>query len=64
MMAENAVSVKDDVTEQQEIKAGEHVGLVRFGSQVAVYLPKDRVRVLVKEGQKVQGGLTVLALWK
>lgn len=52
------------VKPQQEIKAGEHVGLVRFGSQVAVYLPKDRVRVLVKEGQKVQGGLTVLALWK
>ena len=43
---------------------GEHLGLVRFGSQVAVYLPKNAVRVLVKEGQKVQGGLTVLALWK
>ena len=33
-------------------------------AQVAVYLPKDKVRVLVKEGQKVQGGITVLALWK
>ena len=40
------------------------MGLVRFGSQVAVYLPKDKVRVLVKEGQKVQGAVTVLALWK
>lgn len=48
----------------QDIKAGEHLGLVRFGSQVAVYLPKNSVRVLVKEGQKVQGGITVLALWK
>ncbi len=48
----------------QDVKIGEHVGMVRFGSQVAVYLPKDAVRVLVKEGQKVQGGLTVLALWK
>ena len=48
----------------QEIKTGDHLGLVRFGSQVAVYLPKNSVRVLVKEGQKVQGGLTVLALWK
>lgn len=52
------------VKPQQEIKAGEHLGLVRFGSQVAVYMPKDKVRVLVKQGQKVQGGLTVLALWK
>ncbi len=48
----------------QEVKAGQTIGLVRFGSQVAVYLPKNQVRVLVKEGQKVQGALTVLALWK
>lgn len=47
-----------------DIKQGRRLGLVRFGSQVAVYLPKDRVRVMVKEGQKVQGGITVLALWK
>lgn len=48
----------------QEIKAGHLIGLVRFGSQVAIYLPKDLVRVVVKEGQHVQGGNTVLALWK
>lgn len=52
------------VKPQQDIKAGAHLGLVRFGSQVAVYLPKDGVRVMVKEGQKVQGGVTVLGLWK
>ncbi len=52
------------VKPQQEIKAGDHLGLVRFGSQVAVYMPKDKVRIMVKEGQKVQGGITVLALWK
>ncbi len=48
----------------EEIKQDRRLGLVRFGSQVAVYLPKDKVRVVVKEGQKVQGGITVLALWK
>ena len=47
-----------------DIKQGRRLGLVRFGSQVAVYLPKDKVRIVVKEGQKVQGGITVLALWK
>ncbi len=52
------------VKPQQEIKIGGHLGLVRFGSQVAVYLPKNAVRILVKEGQKVQGGITVLGLWK
>lgn len=48
----------------QELKKGQLIGLVRFGSQVAVYMPKDAVRVVVKEGQKVQAGNTVLALWK
>lgn len=48
----------------QDIDQGHLIGLIRFGSQVAVYLPKDKVRVVVKEGQKVQGGNTVLALWK
>ena len=48
----------------QEIKQSNLIGMIRFGSQVAVYLPKDKVRVVVKEGQKVQGGNTVLALWK
>ena len=52
------------VKPQQDIKTGAHLGLVRFGSQVAVYLPKDGARILVKEGQKVQGGVTVLGLWK
>ncbi len=47
-----------------DVKIGERIGMIRFGSQVAVYLPKDKVRVVVKEGQKVQGGLTVLALWR
>ena len=47
-----------------DIKQGRRLGLVRFGSQVAVYLPIKKVRVMVKKGQKVQGGITVLALWK
>ncbi len=48
----------------EPIKQDRRLGLVRFGSQVAVYMPKEKVRVVVKEGQKVQGGITVLALWK
>ena len=52
------------VTTGQDIDQGHLIGLIRFGSQVAVYLPKDAVRVIVKEGQKVEGGNTVLALWK
>ncbi|MDR1123182.1 MAG: phosphatidylserine decarboxylase [Elusimicrobiota bacterium] len=47
-----------------EVKAGQKAGMIYFGSQVAVYMPKEKVRVVVKEGQSVQGGITVLALWK
>ena len=47
----------------EDIRQDRRLGLVRFGGQVAVYLPKDKVRIIVKEGQKVQGGITVLALW-
>ena len=48
----------------EEVKAGQKVGIIYFGSQVAVYLPKDKARVLVKEGQNVQGALTVLGVWR
>ncbi|MDR0646392.1 MAG: phosphatidylserine decarboxylase [Elusimicrobiota bacterium] len=47
-----------------EVKAGQKAGLIYFGSQVAVYLPKDKVRITVKEGQSVQGGFTTLGLWR
>jgi len=50
------------VTEGQEVKTGERVGMIYFGSQVAVYLP-ETARVLVKPGDKVAGAETVLALW-
>ncbi|ACC97682.1 Putative phosphatidylserine decarboxylase [Elusimicrobium minutum Pei191] len=52
-----------NVKKGDELTIGQLVGHIRFGSQVAVYLPKDAVRVLVKEGQKVEGGVTVLGLW-
>jgi len=41
---------------------GERIGLVRFGSRVDVWLPKDAV-ILVKLGQNVKGGSSVLAQW-
>lgn len=52
------------VKKGQKVKAGQKVGVIYFGSQVAVYLPKDKVIVTVKEGQMVQGALSVLGLWK
>ena len=48
----------------ESVKAGQYAGVIYFGSQVAVYLPKDKVTITVKEGQSVQGALTVLGLWR
>lgn len=56
--------IKCWVKKGETVKKGQLVGLIRFGSQVAVYMHKDAVRVMVKEGQKVQGGVSVLALFK
>ena len=50
------------VKEGEDVKQGQRVGMIYFGSQVAVYLP-ETARVLVKPGDKVQGAETVLAVW-
>src|SRR5205085_6530009 len=43
-----------------ELKRGERFGMIRFGSRTEVYLPVD-AEVLVKIGDRVVGGLTVIA---
>lgn len=43
-----------------ELKKGERFGMIRFGSRTEVYLPLD-AEVLVKVGDRVTGGLSVIA---
>ena len=43
-----------------ELKKGEHFGMIRFGSRTEVYLPLD-AEVLVKVGDRVTGGSSVIA---
>ncbi len=50
------------VKEGEDVKQGQRVGMIYFGSQVAVYLP-ETAKVLVKPGDKVAGAETVLAIW-
>ena len=42
------------------VRAGERIGMIRFGSRVDVYLP-DGAKVLVAEGQTAVAGETVIA---
>ncbi len=49
-----------NLTMDQEVKAGERFGLIRFGSRTDVYLPNG-VAPLVAVGQQMIGGETVIA---
>ena len=42
------------------VRAGQRIGLIKFGSRVDVFLPLE-ARVLVREGQRVRGGETMIA---
>jgi phosphatidylserine decarboxylase len=42
---------------------GERVGMIRFGSRMDIWLPEG-VEILVRPGQHVAGGTSVLARWK
>lgn len=48
------------VREGQGVRAGEHLGLIRFGSRTDLYLPPG-VGALVEVGQTMIGGETVIA---
>jgi len=48
------------VKEGDQLKAGERFGLIRFGSRLDVYLPKE-IAPLVIEGQTAIAGETILA---
>jgi phosphatidylserine decarboxylase len=46
-----------------EVRIGERVGMIRFGSRVDLWLPAE-AEILVQRGQHVAGGATQLARWR
>jgi phosphatidylserine decarboxylase len=46
----------------ETVSLGERIGLMRFGSRMDVWLPKE-AELLVKPGENVKGGISVLARW-
>ena len=48
------------VNNNQDLKKGERIGIIKFGSRVDLYLPKSN-KVLVSKGQKVIGGETIIS---
>lgn len=47
----------------ESVALGERVGMIRFGSRVDVWLPPE-AEILVKRGQNVAGGTSVVARWQ
>jgi phosphatidylserine decarboxylase len=45
-----------------ELSTGERVGLMKFGSRMDVFVP-PQCDLLVREGQRVVAGETVIARW-
>jgi phosphatidylserine decarboxylase len=45
------------------VALGERIGMIRFGSRVDVWLPDDS-EIVVRRGQRVYGGASILAKWK
>ncbi len=46
----------------EQVARGERIGLIRFGSRVDVWLPRE-AEILVKVGENVKGGSSLLARW-
>ena len=47
----------------ENVGLGERIGLMRFSSRMDVWLPKE-AELLVKPGESVKGGISVLARWQ
>lgn len=55
--------IRTYAVEGEEVKAGQEMGFIKFGSRVDVFLPADSVPE-VQIGQKVKGCITKLAMLK
>lgn len=45
----------------QEVRKGEPIGMMKFGSRLDMYFPRGDVEVAVKRGDKVRAGETIVA---
>lgn len=52
-----------NLNHDEEVKAGKRFGIIKFGSRVTLYLPKD-IYLFVDKGQTVIAGETILASFK
>ena len=47
-----------------ELARGQKYGIIHFGSRVEVFIPQGKAKILVKNGDKVLAGESILGQWK
>ncbi len=52
------------VREGYRVKAGEKMGMIRYGSRVDVFFPPDQVELKVQLGDRVKGGETIIGVFR
>lgn len=45
----------------EEVKKGQRIGMITFGSQCTLILPKTNLQLAVSEGEKVKAGSSIIA---
>ncbi len=45
------------------VQLGQRIGMIRFGSRTELYLPKATTEVLVRPGDRVKAGETIIGRW-
>ncbi len=53
-----------NLREGHEVKAGERMGMIRYGSRVDIFYKPDEVELQVKVGDKVKGGESIIGVFK
>ena len=49
-----------NIKNDQEVKKGQRIGIIKFGSRVDLYLPNN-YNILISKGQRVVGGETIIS---
>jgi len=49
------------VKKNQNVNKGQKIGFISLGSQATLIIPAKKIKIIVKEGQKVKAGSTIIA---
>lgn len=53
--------IKPYIKIDDELRKGDRIGIIRFGSRVDLYLPRDKITLKVRRGDRVKAGVDSIA---